>query len=260
MSYQSGEAAEQVVKMTLSGVELAAKISGRAAERLAVLLYAILKDQKRTRGKIRLTSMIRSGKELKVFSVNDGELERFCKAAKKYGVLYCVLKDKSAADKRTDVFVRAEDASKINRIFERFGIATADMNSLKGEFAKERSGPDADIPAPDRVTTEKDKEEAFLDKLLAPVPNKEEAQTQNPTEGRTAKSRQSAPTSKPRAKTDRGISDSEGRPRRSVRQELREIKEEQRQKAESARNIEKPAQIVPEHIHVPAEKKNEKER
>lgn len=66
MSYSSGEAAEQVVRMTLNGVEVAAKISGKAAERLAVLLYAVLKDQKKTRGKTRLNSMLRSGKELKV--------------------------------------------------------------------------------------------------------------------------------------------------------------------------------------------------
>lgn len=66
MSYSSGEAAEQVVRMTLNGVEVAAKISGKAAERLAVLLYAVLKDQKKTRGKTRLNNMLRSGKELKV--------------------------------------------------------------------------------------------------------------------------------------------------------------------------------------------------
>ena len=39
MNY-SGDAAEQVVRMSLNGVEVAAKISGKAAERLAVLLYA----------------------------------------------------------------------------------------------------------------------------------------------------------------------------------------------------------------------------
>ena len=127
MSYSSGEAAEQVVRMTLNGVEVAAKISGKAAERLAVLLYAVLKDQKKTRGKTRLNSMLRSGKELKVFAIGDRDLEKFCREARKYGILYCVLKDKTANDGHTDVFVRAEDASKINRIFDRFGIATADM-------------------------------------------------------------------------------------------------------------------------------------
>ena len=89
MSYSSGEAAEQVVRMTLNGVEVAAKISGKAAERLAVLLYAVLQDQKKTRGKTRLTSMLKSGKELKVFSVSDGELERFCREAK--SMVFCTV-------------------------------------------------------------------------------------------------------------------------------------------------------------------------
>ena len=199
MSYSSGEAAEQVVRMTLNGVEVAAKISGKAAERLAVLLYAVLKDQKKTRGKTRLNSMLRSGKELKVFAIGDRDLEKFCREAKKYGILYCVLKDKTANDGHTDVFVRAEDASKINRIFDRFGIATADIGSARTEIVKAKEEQkNADIPVPDRSTTEKDKEEAFLDALLAPAPNKEEAQTQNPTQGPAAKSRPSEPTSSQR--------------------------------------------------------------
>ena len=120
MSY-SGDAAEQVVRMTLEGAEVAARITGTGAKELAVLLYAILRDQKKTKGKTRLTNMLRSGKELKVFAVKDTDLQRFCQEAKKYGVLYCVLKDKNANDGITDIMVRAEDASKINRIFERMG-------------------------------------------------------------------------------------------------------------------------------------------
>lgn len=68
MSY-SGEAADQVVRLSLNGVEVAAKLSGSAAKQLAIMIYAILKDQKKTKGKIRLTNMLRSGKELKVFAV-----------------------------------------------------------------------------------------------------------------------------------------------------------------------------------------------
>ena len=234
MSYSSGEAAEQVVRMTLNGVEVAAKLAGKGAERLAVLLYAVLKDQKKTRGKTRLTNMLRSGKELKVFSIDDKDLSRFCFEAKKYGVLYCVLKDKTVEDGHTDVFVRAEDASKLNRIFERFGIATADIGTARTEIvrAKEEQT-NTDIPAPDRSTTEKDKDEVFLDALLSPTPNKEEAQKQNPTQGPETKSRQSEPTSRQQRRTDRGISDSaDARP--SVREQMKEIREEQRQRAEKA--------------------------
>lgn len=76
----SGEAADQVVRMTLNGVEVAAKLSGAAAKQVAVMLYAILKDQKRTKGKMRLSSMLRSGKELRVFAVQDKDLQKFCEA------------------------------------------------------------------------------------------------------------------------------------------------------------------------------------
>ena len=132
------DAADQIVRMTLNGVEVAAKITGTGAKELAVLLYAVLKDQKKTKGKTRLTNMLRSEKPLKVFAVKDSELQLFCKEAKKYGVLYCVLKDKDAGDGLTDIMVRAEDASKINRIFERFKLATVDVGEVRSEIERQR--------------------------------------------------------------------------------------------------------------------------
>ena len=224
MSY-SGDAAEQVVRMTLEGTEVAAKITGAGAKQLALLLYAVLRDQKKTKGKMRLTNMLRSGKELKVFAVQDGELQRFCTEAKKYGVLYCVLKDKSATDGITDIMVRAEDASKINRIFERFKLATVDMGSVKSTIERQRSEKHGDIPAPERPAPEKSKEDLFIEELLKPAPTKEENQTKNPTEARVAKSRQSEPSSPVKSNYERAESDpAESRP--SVRQALKEIKDE----------------------------------
>ena len=170
------------------------------------------------------------------------------------------MKDKTANDGHTDVFVRAEDASKINRIFERFGIATADIGSARTEIVKaQEEQKNADIPVPDRSTTEKDKEEAFLDALLAPAPNKEEAQTQNPTQGPAAKSRPSEPTSNQREKTVRGISDPTECSRPSVRQEMKEIREEQRQRTSSAQKTKDEPNRTSEHRPVPKMKKD-KER
>ena len=131
------DAAEQIVRMYLGGVEVAAKITGKSAERLAAMIYAVLKDQKKTRGKTRLSSMLRSEKPLKVFAVKDDELQVFCREAKKYGVLYCVLKDKDATDGLTDIMVKADDASKINRIFERFNLSHVDVGQVKSEIERQ---------------------------------------------------------------------------------------------------------------------------
>ncbi|WP_080835113.1 MULTISPECIES: PcfB family protein [Paenibacillaceae] len=141
------EAADQVVNMSLRGIEVMAKISGEGAKHLAVYLFAALQGQKRTKGSIRLESLLRSGKELKVFAVKNEDLPTFCKEAKRYGVLYCALRDKKNVDGLCDVMVRAEDASKINRIVERFKLATVDTASIKSEIEKSRAGKQQDHPA-----------------------------------------------------------------------------------------------------------------
>lgn len=261
MNY-SGDAAEQVVRMSLNGIEVAAKISGKAAERLAVLLYAVLRDQKRTKGKIRLSNMLKSGKELKVFAVKDSELQKFCEEAKKYGVLYCVLKDKNADDGLTDIMVRAEDASKINRIFERFNLATVDMGSVKTEIQRSRAEKGTEeIQPPERTAAEKDPVEEFLDQVVQPEkknPTAPEVQNENPTTARSTKSRQSEPSSAVR-KTQ-GVGDGErssAERRPSVRKEMEEIRAEQRQKQrDSVREHADTKETI--HIPVPT-KKTDKE-
>jgi hypothetical protein len=132
-------AADQVVNMSLKGIEVIAKISGEGAKNLAVYLYAILKDQKKTKGRIRLEGLLRSGKELKVFAVRDEDLQKFTREAKRYGVLYCALRDKKDTDGMCDIMVRAEDAAKINRIVERFKLATVDTASIKSEIEKSQA-------------------------------------------------------------------------------------------------------------------------
>ena len=278
MSY-SGDAAEQVVRLSLETGEVAVKLAGEGAKQLAILLYAILREQKKTKGKTRLTNMLRSGKELKVFAVKDSDLQLFCREAKKYGVLYCVLKDRDATDGITDIMVRAEDASKINRIFERFDLATVDMAEIRSEIERSRAEQATDqpetpaaaepmteqeteefldalfspvpeqegeLPAPERTAPEQEMDE-FLEALLGPDPAKEEGQNQNPTEGRVAKSRQSEPTSRPKEPTGAGISDPQERSRPSVRKELDEIKAERREKAASSREQAKPTK-GPKHL------------
>lgn len=226
MNY-SGEAAEQVVRMSLNGVEVAAKISGKAAERLAVLLYAVLRDQKKTKGKVRLTNMLKSGKELRVFAVRDGELRKFCEAAKKYGVLYCVLKDNKAEDGLTDIMVRAEDAGKINRIFERFGLASVDMASVKSKIQRSREDTVGNS-APERAQAAEDKLSPFLDAVTAEPcsPMAEQPENANPTATRAVKFPPSEPFSGSRHSRD-GANISE-RSRPSVREELRDIRREQK--------------------------------
>lgn len=135
----SGDAAEQVVRFSLEGVEVAAKILGEGAKGMAILLVSALKQEQKTKGKARLTNMIKSGKELKVFTIKQKDLKKFTENAKKYGVLYTVLREKGNKDGNAsvDIIARADDISKINRIMQRFEITNVGTASIISQAEKD---------------------------------------------------------------------------------------------------------------------------
>ncbi|WP_094546389.1 PcfB family protein [Petroclostridium xylanilyticum] len=250
------DAADQIVNMSLKGIEVMAKISGVGAKNLAAYLYAVLKGQKKTKGKIRLEGLLRSGKELKVFAVRNEDLKKFCQEAKRYGVLYCALRDKKSLDGMCDIMVRAEDASKINRIVERFKLATVDTASIKNEIEKSRAAkqkdniphkesPDEKAPLEKGTPAEKSADD-FLDELMAkpnqPEPSAPQTDNPNPTTATTEKPLPSEPTSERSGKAAEGAIEP---PRKSVREELREIKAAQKEQAEPRRE---PAKEQPQAV------------
>ena len=260
MSYQ-GDAAEQVVRLSLETGEIAVRLAGSGAKQVAVLLYAILTDQQKTKGKTRLSSLLRSGKELKVFAVKDGDLKKFCQEAKKYGVLYCVLKDRDATDGITDIMVRAEDAGKINRIFERFQLATVDMAQLRQEI--ERSVEKNQEDTPEEAARKEQETDSLLDDLLSPATPKEAAEQEvpppeNPSKARIGEGSPSGPISMPKEAGEWDVSDPSERSRPSVRQALKEIREEQKKEETQAKEKPEP-QKSPKH-KAPQKKKTGKQK
>lgn len=170
----SGDAAESIVRMSLQGFEVATRITGSGAKNVVALIYAIMKDNSQTKGKTRLTNMIKSGKELKVFTVKEENFRKFTQEAKRYGVLFCALKGKEkSVDGMVDIMVRAEDASKINRIVERFKFATIDTASIKNDVRKSKDSKENDIVV-------KSIEEKLVDDILTKPLVKEEKEPLNP--------------------------------------------------------------------------------
>ena len=240
-----GEAAEQIVRMSLEGFEVAARITGAGAKNIAILLYSILKEEQKTKGKARLTNMLRSGKELKVFTVKSGDLKKFTQEAKKYGVLYCVLADRGNKDPNAevDVIARAEDASKISRIVERFNLASVDAASIvteaekaKGEKTKPKeaktTGEKDGQPEPDIGVQEKAEKDRLMDALMGKPVQKEE-NAPNPSLAKTEKSPLSEPTSEQQRKPAEGATMTKAE-KPSVREELRKIKENRKEQEADA--------------------------
>ena len=232
----SGDAAEQVVRLSLEGMEVAAKITGSAAKEVAALLYAALKnrDKNKIKGRQRLTSMLRSGKELTIFTVKNKDMARFVADAKRYGVVYCVLREaKDNPHGVSEIMVRAEDAAKINRIVENIKIATvSDPEVIRenAETGRDKNKDAAGQTAPEQERPQTSDDDRLLDEMMAAPAQKQEAAQENPMAARTEKSRPSAPTSEKQNRTAEGTAKSpEERP--SVREELREIRESRQKEA-----------------------------
>ena len=156
----SSDSAEELIKMYLDGVSFALRIAGEGSKNLIAILIAMSKDKTQTKGKTRLTNMLKTGKELKIFTINAEDLKKFSQEAKKYGILYCVLADKknNKIDGMVDIMVRQEDASKVNRIAERFNFI--DVATIKSKIEKEKQDNSKEVE-------QKSETERIVDELLA---------------------------------------------------------------------------------------------
>lgn len=249
----SGEAADQVVRMSLEVGEAALKISGAGAKQLAVLLYAVLKEQKKTRGRARLETLVRSGKPLTVFSVKESDLKKFVEEAKRYGILYCAVRGpKGSSDGMADIMVKEEDAPRINRIVERFQFASVSEaaqvkteieksreEKMKGAAVQEKPSRSPDKPGqdvPEQSRPGKSKEDLLVDELFGEPIKKEAAQQANPSLAKTGKTPLSEPISGKPGRAAGGTSKpyQPAAPKKpSVREELREIKAARKDEADT---------------------------
>lgn len=219
----SGDAAEQIVRMSLQGVEVVGKMSMDGAERLVKLLVASLKDTKRTKGRASLNTMLKSNKPVKVFEIKDEDLKKFCQEARRYGVMYHVLKDKNKKDGKCDIMVRGEDAPKVNRIFQRFNLGANNLATIRASLDKSKQ----DIKQPkERQKPTKSAEDRFIDELFSKPQQKDKSYYENPSLAKTGKSRPSEPTFGASGNRQYTRDDTSSRP--SVRKQLDEIKEERK--------------------------------
>lgn len=120
MNY-GGEAADQVVRYSLDGLEHGLRLSGSMAKNLAVFIAAVLKDQKKSYGKTRMMRMLRENRPLKFFTVPGEKMREFNREAKRHGLLYVGIRDRKDPE-HCEVMVFADDAAKVNRVMDRMGL------------------------------------------------------------------------------------------------------------------------------------------
>lgn len=224
----TADPAQEVVSIYIEVLKEGFKITGVASKHIAVMLYTMMKDKKQTKGKTRLTNMLKTGKSLKIFTIKAEDLKKFSQEAKKYGVLYCALADKknSKIDGLVDVLVREEDASKVNRIAERFNFADVATIEKELELQKEKEK--------NEPKQEKTKEKMIADALFEkPKPVENEIPTPSNTND-TEEKNLSEISSNIKQGDNKNL---ENEKRKSVKKELQEIEKELKEKQNNQKEI-----------------------
>ena len=215
--------ADQIVRYSLAGTEVALKLSGLAAKYFALFVYAVLKDQKKTRGKTRLVRMLKEQRPFKFFQIPQEALREFAKEARAHGLLYVPIRNKRD-DGQIELVVFADDAAKVQRVLDNLNLDF--VKAQAGEATVEQAAPQPSQT--ERVQTETGPVE-FQTADEFNVPEREDGPNfppgrESPGEPPTEKSLSgtSSPGRKP--------SPSSGETRPSVRKELREIRRDLQEK------------------------------
>ncbi len=250
----NGDVSEQVVRLSLEGFEMLARLTGSGAKNVAAMIYTIMKDQKQTKGKQKLSNMLKTGKPLKIFTIKREDLKTFSKESKNYGITYCALMNKNTKDENgmIDIMVKEEDAGRINRIVEKFKLTTVDIAKMETEISKSIENRKSQMK--ELGVQEKTKEEQLEDLLAEKPIQKEQVVPENFNVAKTEKSPLSEPFSRT-SKMQEGVSKGIKKP--SVKKELAELKVEAK-KLDEVKSKEKATSKINNvpNMHVSDKKEN----
>ena len=114
-----GEAADQLVRMMLSGSEAAIRLSGSALKNTLALTVALAKQNKRLSGKVNMTRMLRETRDLRLFPMTPEQYQAFRRHARKQRLLFSAISDRDGKGRLIDVVMPVTELDRANMIFER---------------------------------------------------------------------------------------------------------------------------------------------
>ena len=147
MNIGGGEAADQLVRMMLSGSEVAVRLSGSAIKNVLALTMALAKKHKTISGKVNLAKMLKETRDVRRFAMSPEQYQQFRQRAGKQKILFSAIRD---SDKlimvRTKIFVK-EDTKMLYTEKEKHEI-----ERVKEVFAEHlRQNPDFELLWSDKV-------------------------------------------------------------------------------------------------------------
>ena len=152
---EASDAAEQVVRMMLSGSEVAARLGGSALKNGAALLLALAKNHKKVFGKINLSKMLGMTRDIRTFTLTPAQFKQYKKRAKRMKILYSAVQDKHDMNAPVDIILPSTELERANVVFEqiRFVPETEKQSEEPAHSESQREEKNASRSEPDSKDT-----------------------------------------------------------------------------------------------------------
>ena len=136
MNIGGGEAADQMVRMMLTGTEVTVRLGASALKNLLAITLALAKHHKTLSGKVNMGKMLRETRDIRMFPMSPEQYQAFKQRAVKQKILFSVIRDSDGRGKVVDVAMPVTELERANLIFERIRYLPQDRQSTP---AKEQS-------------------------------------------------------------------------------------------------------------------------
>lgn len=160
----SGDAAETVVRVMLTGTEITLRLTASAAKNLLALSVALAKQHKQISGKTQMKKILKDTRDIRVFPMTRAQYRAFQKKAKPFRLLYASIRDRDSGG-QIDLVLPATELDRANLVFEKMlyrqedkagGKEPAEKSHGKEELSKNvsRWPPDLTATRADSVRSE----------------------------------------------------------------------------------------------------------
>ena len=122
MNIGGGEAADQLVRLMLSGGEVAVRLGGSATKNLLAMSLALAKSHRKISGRVRMGKMLQQTRDLRVFPMTQEEYREFRHKAREPKLLYAAIqnsRDSNGPNSMIDVVMPATEVERANLVFQK---------------------------------------------------------------------------------------------------------------------------------------------
>ena len=129
MNIGGGEAADQMVRMMLTGTEVTVRLGASALKNLLAITLALAKHHKTLSGKVNMGKMLRETRDIRMFPMSPEQYQAFKQRAVKQKILFSIIRDSDGRGKVVDVAMPVTELERANLIFERIRYLPQDRQS-----------------------------------------------------------------------------------------------------------------------------------